>query len=100
MAEGVAAVKIITPGSLIFTGPRSVVVSGWTFDVEGAPLPPAGSIELHRVFLKACLLHIAQVHEIALAPAATPAEPVERVAFDIERAAADVIAMARWSAKP
>lgn len=86
--------KVIQAGSLVWSN-NMAHVSGWIVSSRqypDGPVPKAAAREL----LKAALLHIAKQHRIELV------EPIEStvVPFDVEREAADVIAMARWVEAP
>jgi hypothetical protein len=88
--------KVIQAGSLVWSN-NMAHVSGWIVSSSlfpDGPVPKAAA----KALLKTALLHIAKQHQIDLV------EPVEvestQVPLDVERAAADVIAMARWVEAP
>lgn len=86
--------KVRSPGTLVISGDNSFAhVTGWSFDCEGEALP-LDQDEVARRCLACVLNYVAKVHGVALV---RPAEPAERIPLDIERAAADIIAVARWN---
>ena len=98
--------KVVTPGTLLFTSGGGVWFNEWHFDSDGQP-PIADSQENARVMLAAALSFVA--HQVGLYgaisahppkdAAAPPAPDDEAPRFehcDAQRETLDVIAMARW----
>ena len=89
--------KVVVCGALFGSHLCSHMV-GWVFEREhGDPAPD--TIEFKRTALKVALIHVAEHHGIHLEQPAqqhTVIREVERVPLEIERAAADAIAIARW----
>jgi hypothetical protein len=91
-------VKVGAPGTLMWANGQ-LHAHGWHFIVEpGDPKRESDQMVLLKDGVKAALLFIAKHHGITLVEPLPEAEPV--ASFDVERAAADAIAVARWEVKP
>lgn len=84
--------KVVKQGVLLFSPDGSIFVTGWSLDGEGERFRDHAA--LMRAAHSAALNHIAD--SLGLRQPVRR-EPVERISLDVERAAADAIAIARWS---
>lgn len=84
--------KVEKAGTLFYDGHNVIHMHSWGWDLEGrsAVLTP----ESKRVFLRLALQHIAQV--VGLELVEVEGDNNQSMTLDVERAALDAIAVARW----
>tara|TARA_B100001105_G_scaffold236652_1_gene212597 strand:+ start:3465 stop:3743 length:279 start_codon:yes stop_codon:yes gene_type:complete len=85
--------KVITPGLLLWTPSEGLHLSGWCFDGEGVCYESSAAMQ--RAAASAALVHIARSCQLQGVAVEQPAAEPEPMDLDSERAALDVIAMAR-----
>lgn len=85
--------KILTPGMLLWTPERGLTLEGWCFDGEGVCYESTAAMQ--RAAASAAVLHVARSCHLQGVAVAPPSSELKRMDLDSERAALDVIAVAR-----